>query len=90
MSVPDKYIPALSYDRLTPVLDPVLRWSMRELELKRRPITQAPIERGQRVLDLSCGTATLTILLKQTHPAAHCTSSTLAGPIIYTRRWYLR
>ena len=70
MSVPDKYIPALSDDRLTPVFDPVLRWSMRELELKRRLIVQARIEPGQRVLDLGCGTATLTILLKQTHPAA--------------------
>ncbi len=70
MSVPDKYIPALSYDRLTPVFDPVLRWSMRELDLKRRLIAQARIESGQRVLDLGCGTATLTILLKQTHPAA--------------------
>jgi ubiquinone/menaquinone biosynthesis C-methylase UbiE len=70
MSVPDEYIPALSYDRLTPVFDPVLRWSMRELELKRRLIIQARIEPGQRVLDLGCGTATLTILLKQMHPAA--------------------
>lgn len=70
MSVPDKYIPALSYDRLTPVFDPVLRWSMRELELKRRLIVQARIEPGQRVLDLGCGTATLTILIKQLQPGA--------------------
>jgi len=74
MSAPDKYIPALSYDRLTPVFDPVLRWSMRELELKRRLIVQARIEPGQRVLDLGCGTATLTILLKQMHPAAEVVS----------------
>ena len=66
----EKYIPALSYDRLTPLFDPVLRWSMRELELKRRLIDQARIEPGQRVLDLGCGTATLTILIKQTHPTA--------------------
>jgi ubiquinone/menaquinone biosynthesis C-methylase UbiE len=64
----DKYIPALSYDRLTPLFDPVIRWSMRELELKRRLIVQARIEPGQRVLDLGCGTATLTILIKQLHP----------------------
>lgn len=70
MTQDDKYIPALSYDRLTPLFDPLLRWSMRELELKRRLIVQAQIEPGQRVLDLGCGTATLTILLKQTHPAA--------------------
>ena len=70
MTQDDKYLPALSYDRLTPLFDPLLRWSMRELELKRRLIVQAQIEPGQRVLDLGCGTATLTILLKQTHPAA--------------------
>jgi len=70
MSAPDKYIPALNYDRLTPLFDPVLRWSMRELELKRSLIAQTRIEPGQRVLDLGCGTATLTILLKQTHPTA--------------------
>ncbi len=66
----EKYIPALSYDRLTPLFDPLIRWSMRELELKRRLIDQARIESGQRVLDLGCGTATLTILIKQTHPDA--------------------
>lgn len=70
MSAPDKYVPALSYDRLTPLFDPVLRWSMRELELKRRLIDQAQIEPGERILDLGCGTATLTILIKQTHPEA--------------------
>ncbi len=70
MNPPEKYIPALSYDRLTPLFDPLLRWSMRELELKRRLIVQAGIEPGQRVLDLGCGTATLTILIKQTYPAA--------------------
>jgi len=70
MTQDDKYIPALSYDRLTPLFDPVLRWSLRELELKRRLIVQARIEPGQRVLDLGCGTATLTILIQQTHPEA--------------------
>jgi len=70
MTRDDKYIPALSYDRLTPLFDPVIRWSMRELELKRRLIVQARIEPGYRVLDLGCGTATLTILIKQMYPAA--------------------
>lgn len=32
----ERYIPALSFNRLTPLFDPVIRWSMRELELKRR------------------------------------------------------
>ena len=70
MEKSERYIPALSNDRLTPLFDPVIRWSMRELELKRRLIKQARIEPGHHVLDLGCGTATLTILIKQTYPAA--------------------
>ena len=68
MDAQDQYIPALSSDRLTPLFDSVIRWSMRELELKRRLIKQSRIEAGHRVLDLGCGTATLTILIKQSHP----------------------
>lgn len=35
MEKDERYIPAFDYDRLTPLFDSVLRWSMRELELKR-------------------------------------------------------
>lgn len=70
MEKSERYIPALSYNRLTPLFDPLIRWSMRELELKCRLIAQARIEAGLRVLDLGCGTATLTILIKQTYPDA--------------------
>ncbi len=70
MEKSERYIPALSYNRLTPLFDPLIRWSMRELELKCRMIAQARIEAGHRVLDLGCGTATLTILLKQTNSDA--------------------
>ena len=65
-----KYIPALGYDWLTPLYDPLLRWGMREETFKRRLIAQAQIAPGYRVLDLGCGTATLTILIKQLHPEA--------------------
>lgn len=41
---------------------------MPESKFKSRLIKQAHIQSGQRVLDLGCGTATLTILIKQTHP----------------------
>lgn len=43
---------------------------MREQIFKRRLIEQTRIQSGHRVLDLGCGTATLTILLKQLHPDA--------------------
>ena len=43
---------------------------MREETFKRRLIEQAHIEPGQCVLDLGCGTGTLTVLIKTLHPEA--------------------
>lgn len=68
MAKPNQYIPALGWDWLTPLYDPLQRWVMREDQFKRHLIQQAQIKPGHRVLDLGCGTATLTILIKQTHP----------------------
>lgn len=70
MAKDERYIPALGVDWLTPLYDPILRWVMREEHFKRRLIGQARIAPGQRVLDLGCGTATLTIMLKRAHPEA--------------------
>ena len=66
----NKYIPALKYDWLTPVYDLLLKWTMGEFAFKRQLVRQAGIEKGNRVLDLGCGTATLTLLLKKSHPEA--------------------
>lgn len=63
-----RYIPALQFDWLTPLYDPLLRWGMREATFKRDLINRARLEPGHRVLDLGCGTVTLTILAKQMHP----------------------
>ncbi len=62
------YIPALRFSLLTPFYDPLLRWGMRELTFKRRLIEEAHIAFGHQVLDLGCGTGTLTLLVKQIHP----------------------
>ena len=64
------YVPALGFDWLTRFYDPVLRATVREETFKRRLIDQAWIQPGHDVLDLGCGTATLTIMVKQTCPAA--------------------
>jgi len=66
----DTYIPALKYEWLTPLYDPLIRWTLRELTFKRRLLQQARIEKRHRVLDLGCGTGTLAILIKSHHPKA--------------------
>jgi len=46
---------------------------MHEEQFKPQLIHQARIHAGQKALDLGCGTATLTILIKQSHPEAEIT-----------------
>ena len=66
----DHYIAPLKYDWLTSFYDTLLRLTLREKTFKRRLIQQANIAPHHRVLDLGCGTATLTLLIKQLHPRA--------------------
>ncbi|MCW5893473.1 MAG: class I SAM-dependent methyltransferase [bacterium] len=65
------FVPALGFDLLTPLYDPLLRLTLREDEIKRRLLAQARIAAGMTVLDFGCGTGTLALLVKQTHPDAH-------------------
>ena len=65
-----RYIPAAAYDWLLPLYDPLQRWLVREDSVKRPLIQGAEILPGHRVLDIGCGTATLTILIKRLHPEA--------------------
>ncbi len=67
---PSRYISALSFRRLTPLFDPFLKWFMHEARFRRALIEQARFAAGQRVLDLGCGTGTLTVLIKQAEPRA--------------------
>ncbi|MFY9221568.1 MAG: methyltransferase domain-containing protein [Blastocatellia bacterium] len=62
------YIPALKYGFLTPFYDPILKLTLREKKFKCRLIENACIEDSHNVLDLGCGTGTLTILIKQLYP----------------------
>lgn len=64
------YTPALSHDWLTPLYDSLIRWTMPEYAFKRRLIGHARIKSNHLVLDLGCGTATLTLLIKRNHPDA--------------------
>jgi len=60
----DEYIPALRYGWLTFLYDPLIRWTLRESTFKRQLVKQAGIEKHHRLLDLGCGTGTLTLLIK--------------------------
>ena len=64
------YSHALHYAWLTSVYDPVVRWTCREAKFKAELVRQAAASPGNRVLDLGCGTATLTILMKEAYPGA--------------------
>ena len=65
-----KIIPALRFNLLTSLYDPLMRLTMRESTFKNRLIRETAVTEGQRILDLGCGTATLTIQLKMRCPEA--------------------
>jgi SAM-dependent methyltransferase len=57
----DRYIPALRFNRLTPLFDYVAAVAVRDRAIKRRVITHAAVASGEDVLDVGCGTGTLAI-----------------------------
>lgn len=67
------YIPALRYKWLTGSYDTVMDKLIRETTFKQALIRQARVVQGHRVFDLGCGTATLTLLIKQAHPETEVT-----------------
>ncbi len=66
----ESYVPALAHDRLTPLFDPMVRFTTRERRFKERLLEQAAIGARHSVLDIGCGTGTLALWVKQREPGA--------------------
>ncbi|MDH3615127.1 MAG: class I SAM-dependent methyltransferase [Gammaproteobacteria bacterium] len=64
------FIPALRFKAFTRFYDPVVRLTTRERRVKRALIEHARVPDGATVIDLGCGTGTLTIGLKRRYPGA--------------------
>ncbi|BBL70498.1 class I SAM-dependent methyltransferase [Methylogaea oryzae] len=64
------YIPAFHFHRLTPWYDRFMAGLYPEARIKGALVAQARLQPGQRLLDMGCGTATLTLLLQQAQPDA--------------------
>src|SRR5436190_12226375 len=65
-----QFVPALRFDALTRLYDPVVAISSRERGFKQRLLEHARIKDGESVLDLACGTGTLAIEVKKSRPKA--------------------
>lgn len=70
----ERYIPALSFDFLTPIYDPVVALTTREKSFRPKLVDQIGLKGSERLLDIGCGTATLTIALKNS-----CASAEVQG-----------
>lgn len=64
------FVPALGFDLLTPLYDPLVRITLNERAVKQQLVDQACIAPGMTVVDLGCGTGTLVLMIKKTQPTA--------------------
>jgi ubiquinone/menaquinone biosynthesis C-methylase UbiE len=67
------FIPALRFDRLTPLFDFVAAVAVRDRTIKRRVLACAAIASGEEVLDVGCGTGTLAVAAARAAPGVRVT-----------------
>jgi SAM-dependent methyltransferase len=69
----DRFVPALRFNWLTGLFDPVSRLATREGTFKRRVLERVVLAEGERVLDLACGTGTLALAAARSVPGLRVT-----------------
>ncbi len=74
------YIPALRFHWLTPIYDLVLRWAFPEKRLKRFVVEQ--VGAPAALLDMGCGTGTLTRMLQSAQPATCVVGLDIDGAVL--------
>lgn len=66
-----EFIPALRFDWLTKIYDPLIQATMPEDKFKSALIEQASINENDYVLDFGCGSLTLSVMAKKKVPEAY-------------------
>ena len=64
------FVPALRFHWLTPVYNPLMSFSLPDIQIKRDLIARLRPESADRILDFSCGTRTLALMVTDQHPSA--------------------
>ncbi len=68
-----KYIPALSLKWLTPFYDSFVEGPMAVMHMRKDLLARMGDLNGKKILDVGCGTGSLSILIKRMYPAADVT-----------------